>query len=223
MRLKSLMFSICCLALLTVSAAETGERDFEATVIMARQQCLLRRGEAKEKPLKLGNVLYAGDRVRTGFAGGMKLLLSSGTEFAMLPNSEMTMKKISKSDDENTVINLIKGTLQGAVHKMHGGGRIVIETINGITGIKGTEYQIEATDKYTELKVLSGEVLLTSPQGDSVIVGSGQKATSYRDRIGKLKRMNQAEAVALRSSFLVKVRDAKKNYLDRVRKAQEKK
>jgi ferric-dicitrate binding protein FerR (iron transport regulator) len=146
------------------------------------------------------------------------MILVDGSEFNMAHNSDMTLKSIGAHGAGGGIFRLLKGMMQGAVHKLADGEHLIIETPSGVAAVKGTQYQVEASDEKTELKVLSGRVDLSDPAGKGdLIVGPGQAAMSYPDRVGALRTMNRDEVESLKASFAVKVRQAQSDYLKRVK------
>jgi len=191
-----------------------------ATVVKVSPQARIFRAGGQGSPLHEGDAVQVGDRVATDAHGRLTLVLSDGSEVAMMNNSDFTVKALGQGGAGGGLLHLLKGIVQGAVHKLNG-QRFEIETATGVTAVKGTEYQVEAADGHTELKVLSGHVELRDAAGKSaVLVGPGQAALSYPDRVGALRTMNRDEVQALRDSFLARVRQAQGDYLKRVRAIQ---
>ncbi len=95
-----------------------------------------------------------------------------------------------------------------------------MRTSDAVVAVKGTQYQVEAGQAKTELKVLEGKVELANIKGGKPVdVGAGEAVLSYPDRVDAVRKMNFEEVKALRAAFKELVDKKKQEYAQRVREA----
>lgn len=216
MKIQASWLNVLFLALLAVPfAVRADEPASLATCIASVPKVDLIHG-SESRVLKMGASIYQGDRVKSGPLGSAGLVLSDGTVLRLSHNSETTLSPDAQSGS-SSLVELLKGLLLASVHKQ-GRSTFQIHSSQGVAAVKGTQLQVEASDSQTEVKVLSGVVELSSPAGGAPLsIGAGEKAVSYADRVGGLKKMNAAEIASLKVAFKDRVFQAKSNYSQRVK------
>ena len=131
-----------------------------------------------KKLVKEGDVLSVGSKIKVGADSELTLLFSSGTVSWVGENSvfsinefiqkgfERSDKKISELDEEvsssKLLLNLNVGDLIVDVKKLNKDSRLEIRTELGVAGIRGTSFQLIASELKSKLSVLTGSVTFKS-------------------------------------------------------------
>jgi hypothetical protein len=186
-----------------------------ATVTELRPQVEFHPASAEKKALRAGSSVYPGDRLVTQATGAVAFVTADGSLVRVGPHAEITLRDAAKG---HTLIGLARGLLQALVTKQ-GDGTFTVTTTNGIAGVKGTQWQIEAAADHSEVKVLSGTVEVKDPGADqTVLLHAGEGTISYKDRVAAVRKLDQAEIDALKRAFASRVFQARQDYADRVKK-----
>ena len=163
------------LPMLLVAALAAGARaDDAATAARGAMKVTQLEGEAKATakgggealPLIVGAVLHEGDVVQTGAGARVEIALASGT---VLRLGESTRAELREAPPEGGRfrLKLALGNFWAHVAKLVGGERFEVETENGVAGVRGTEFHVEAAPIGGEdlLRVYEGKVQCDSLPG----------------------------------------------------------
>lgn len=146
--------------------------------------------DGRWQPAGPGEVLAAGEAVRTGEGSRVAILLANGTQLKLNANSRLELKQVSPPAEGLTpvaaqVVQSILRVLGGEVWVRNGGEPLEIQTVPAVATIRGTEFNL-AVDPgdAARLAVLAGLVEFSNPQG-SVLVAANEQADV---RVGEAPR-----------------------------------
>lgn len=144
-----------------------------AIVIMVKGQVEVKREKARNfSELKLNDILYAGDQIKTGGDGQAAVATKSGAEVRLNSNSSF---EITASGDVGKP-GLLKLTLgQLWTRMLHSKAKLDVRTPSAVCAVRGTEADIEQRELLT-VKVYEGHVKLTN-SGGSQSLKAGQMST----------------------------------------------
>jgi ferric-dicitrate binding protein FerR (iron transport regulator) len=188
-----------------------------ATVYDVKPVAFAAQGTEEGKALFAGQALYQGQRVWTKPSGRAGVALADGSVLRLEGGADMIIEH--PVEGPGTLLKLARGLLRLVAAKQDG-RRLLIQTGSAVAGVKGTQYQIEAGDGKTEVKVLEGSVELKPISGGaSVLVNAQEAAVSYPDRVDAVRKLNAQEVKALKGAMKELVAQKKKEYTKRVRDA----
>ncbi len=182
----SLLFMAATLAL-GLGAADS-KRPAGTVTAMSGKVSVYSEGAKQGKTLKLGRVLYAGDRLTTGPNGKATMSLTDGTIFKINYNSDVTLRdKDSKGQSSERGIASIKialGQFWARITKKN--SKMEFETPNAVAAVKGTELggDIEA-DGDVHFYVKEGVVMVCAGK-ECEDVKAGQGVDTDGDKLGKV-------------------------------------
>ncbi len=129
-------------------------------------------------------VLYVEDHIRTRKESIAIIHFEDMNTWVMKPETEIV---IMTPPEKETKIGLVFGRLWNNTKKLLFEGTMEIETTQAVAGIKGTTFVLEADDKATTLKVISGTVKFTSKvSGESIDVTTGQEVVADAKGLGQV-------------------------------------
>jgi hypothetical protein len=200
------------------AAEPAPQPELAATVFGVKPVAARIQYDGKPGGLKVGNQLWLGDRLRLQPSGQVKLILADGSTLKVEGGSDLTLAKPEGA--LGSLLKLAQGLIRVVAAKQGLGQKLRVETQSAVVAVKGTQFQVEAQDGKSELKVLEGLVEINAPQGGTpTAVAAGEAVMSYPDRVDAVRTMNFKEVKALRSAFKDLVAQAKKDYAKRVREA----
>jgi hypothetical protein len=147
----------------------------EARPITAKVRAI--RGAAKYsdnghwKVLKVNDVLKPGATVQTAAESTVDLFVNNSV-IRITPDTTMALSKLLQNDTgvdklTETELYLKQGRILGNVKKLAGGSKYHVRTPNGITGIRGTDFDISS------YPLPNGQHKLTVTSIEGTLVGSG--------------------------------------------------
>ncbi len=96
------------------------------------------------KDLEVGELCGEGDRVRTGAASGLHLVLPDGSSFVLGENSEASLSLMGGGEEgSKTLLELAKGLMNTMVEKLKPGSSFEIHAGESVAAVKGTDFQVE--------------------------------------------------------------------------------
>lgn len=107
-------------------------------------------GEAGQ--VKVGDVVYLGDVVRTGADGRLGIAFADGTAFNLSSNARMALTEYVYDPNgkaNSTLFNLTNGTFTFMAGKIAKSGDMKIDTPVATMGIRGTTPHVEVSDDGT--------------------------------------------------------------------------
>jgi hypothetical protein len=127
-----------------------------------------------------GSELHEGDTVQTGGGGRVEISLAAGSIIRLGENSRVTLQ--AAQPQRAFSARLFVGNLWTKVHKLIAGERFEVETENGVAGVRGTEFRVEATAGQPDLlRVYEGVVKVGDAHveaGRELRFRSGEKAVA---------------------------------------------
>lgn len=153
----------------TVSASSHGQAIGVAETVIGEVygNNLLRRMKADES-------LIRDQRVRAGVASAADLRFLDNSRLKIGPRSELILDRLVYDPDASAIagtLNLVRGVLRFASSAVD--RNITFETPTATIGIRGTVFDLMATDRSTEIKVHEGRVEVDGPNG-TVSLSAGQ-------------------------------------------------
>lgn len=193
-----LLFLVCLLLLpiCSIAAEQTG-------LLVSVQGTVEVWRDGRWRLMQAGDALAAGEMVRTGEDSRAAVLLSSGIQLKLAPNSQVELKSLQPSNSSNPgVLSAISQAMQNLLRLLRGevwirsDQSLEVQTLSATATIRGTEFDLAVgPDDDARLMVLSGLVELHNPQG-SVQVAANEQATA---RLGQAPRktvlLNPIDAV----------------------------
>jgi hypothetical protein len=101
---------------------------------------------------KVGDLVYQGDRVRTGSDGRVSINFADDTSFNLSNNASMTLDEFvydPNGKSNSTVFNLSKGAFTFVAGKIAKNGDMKVETAVATMGIRGTTPHVEISEDGT--------------------------------------------------------------------------
>jgi hypothetical protein len=137
----------------------------DGKVILAHGDVVIRNAEASVKATP-GAVVHQGDQIRTGYDGGVRLLLGGNAVVDLAANTSMVVTRAGGASSE-TKLKVWSGRMWARVSSLFGGGsKFEVESPNAVAGVRGTEFVFDvAPDGGTEVTVLEGAVVVTARDG----------------------------------------------------------
>ena len=161
-------------------------------------------GNSVLRRLKTDEALLRDQRVRAGVDGAADLRFLDKSRLKIGPRSEIILDKFVYDPDTNAVegtLNLVRGVLRftsAAVDR-----NITFKTRAVVIGIRGTVFDLMATDRSTEIMVHEGRVEVATSRNGTISLTAGQSLTvtangiSLTTRESALMRASVSEMLAL--------------------------
>lgn len=151
---------------------------------------VLRVGEKRAKLVRLGEVVNAGDIVRTKSKSRAQLLFVDGTKINISQKSRIQIKEYMFNPDKTSrsVIKSFRGTIRAIVSKFFAKKNSLfnVETPTAIVGVKGTDFITSVLSPFkTDVMVLKGRVSVRNIDPaivNVVIVGPNQVINVLRNK-----------------------------------------
>ncbi len=157
-------------------AEQNGSR-WDARIVRATGSVsvlLASEGLSKPYPAQDGLPLFPGDSVTTGNDGQAFVTLSGRHSISVLPNSEITVSSVSKSE---TLFDLAMGRVLALISPLASTERLSIETPQAVAAVRGTEFGVDATASGASVGVFDeGRVEVYGPTG-RVMIGPHQETS----------------------------------------------
>ena len=165
-------------------------------------EVVLHPGEQVEVPLKLGEIVDAGDVIRTSFTGRVRIQFLGGSFLNVGPRSKMRLVKHDPANQQ-TDVNLNWGHLRGEAGKTT--ASMKVETATGAIEAAGAIFLVAADSKRTTACSVQGAVSVRNvdpgvsgavklADGQCTSVRAGQEPFSPRESAGVVQReMKQTE------------------------------
>lgn len=119
---------------------------------------LIRKGFETGLPLEdLYIPLYEGDTLTTGADSRLEVVFDDSTVLKLDPNCSLVIKKLFRAENNETIIELIKGRVTAIVKKLTENEEFKVKTKMAMAAVKGTEFIVDASDEDT-VAVFEGAV-----------------------------------------------------------------
>lgn len=161
------------------------------------------KGDAKsikEGPvaLHLGDVLSEGDRIVTGKGGSIDIGLTDSSVIRLKENSELVLKSLRQTEASQIRISLMSGKILNLVEKEKKNANYFVDTPTVVAAVRGTSFEVTASDKESTVFVVDGAVevtpLIHDKTGRALITGGLIIVTSEKvEVIQDLRRVKSEE------------------------------
>lgn len=139
-------------------AIESAAAETQAGVMKLLQgQVRVAAKDGTVRPAVSGEQLHATDRIVTGAASGVSVVLRDGTTLVLGPSSRADLKSFdfnSTTQEGSLVVALLEGSMRmmsGLIGKLHPES-VRIETRTALIGVRGTDFIVEADAPWWEAK-----------------------------------------------------------------------
>ncbi|MFT6633267.1 MAG: hypothetical protein ACJAS4_003237 [Bacteriovoracaceae bacterium] len=129
------------------------------------------------KKITKTTILKVGDTIQAkGKKSFIQIQNNLGSSF-LIKNGIM---KLVKFENDESIINLVKGKFFHYFDKKIGKGKFSVKTKHAVMGVRGTKYMIESNDKFDYLCVCEGSVAASRSKRDKTIfVNKGEDLFYY--------------------------------------------
>jgi hypothetical protein len=166
-----------------------------AEITGVRGEAFVRMGEGGWAWAAPGMKLVKGMEIRSGKDGLVAILVDDGTKFYVDEETTLTVAEMERPPEKTTldvILILIKGALFSDVTKRDG-TRFEVETTVSVTGVKGTQFEVNYDGASAVTKAYEGDVTVISTQtGDSVDLVAGEKASVSGGGLGETQVFEQS-------------------------------
>jgi formylglycine-generating enzyme required for sulfatase activity len=175
--------------------------------------------------IEAGDILPVGSLVTVGSDSETILLFSNGTITTVGENTHMIVrmffqdgfekseKKVADLEQEisssTLLLDLVIGDLVVDVRKLRKTSNFEITTRLGVAGIRGTQFQLVALDKSTELAVLTGKVNFTPSSKETRAVDTGKGILAQTGKELSIGDLGEAQKQSI-AQTIAKAKDAAK-------------
>ncbi|MFA5400523.1 MAG: FecR family protein [Dehalococcoidia bacterium] len=140
------------------------------------------------KAAKLDMVLPVGTHIRTEDDSACVMSFADLSTFVLESNGEIVLKS---PPDKDSDVQLIQGSMWTNLKKMFKEGSMEIEMNQAVAGIKGTTLVCEETGSKSTVKVLAGDVTVTSKTtGKQVNLAAGKMVSATSAGLGHVAGFN---------------------------------
>jgi ferric-dicitrate binding protein FerR (iron transport regulator) len=167
----SLLLSASLIGFGWLKYAPTANAD--AAVIERVEGGVYRIGDVDPAPLRAGDILRAGERIRTGKDARAKLRLSDGSLVELRERTEFSVKPGARG--LKALINRGAIIVQAAKRR---DGALSVATPDGVASVTGTTFSVNSGVKGSRVSVMEGEVRLESDGKENVLRPGDQMTTS---------------------------------------------
>lgn len=123
---------------------------------------LERYGQARPVILKTGDILIAGDFIRTGYGSRLEITLADQSTVRFDENTKFELAALAADpqQEQNVNVRMFIGKVWGSVKKrLRGRNRFQFSSKTCIAGVRGTTYRMNVDpDETVMLKVYQGEI-----------------------------------------------------------------
>jgi ferric-dicitrate binding protein FerR (iron transport regulator) len=167
--------------LLLVAAPLRADEGFAMTVALVEGGALLTPAAGGAAgPLAAGASLHDGETVQTLPGGRLEIAVSNGSVIRLGENSRL---RLGAAAGHGFSAKLFLGNLWTHVHKLLSTETFEVETENGVAGVRGTEFRVEAGGKGGDLlRVYEGAVEVKGAAGWVHRIEPGHELSFHRDR-----------------------------------------
>jgi ferric-dicitrate binding protein FerR (iron transport regulator) len=171
--------------LLALCAAATAANLAGSVVGLSGAVGLDRNGQ--RYTLRIGDPVYTDDTLQVASNAKLKLRLNDGSILSLAPGSTLRIDTFVADGGgrrQSAIVSLGQGLLRSVTAPAGQPAAFEVNTAVGISGVRSTDWFVEAGPGYQQVAVLSGSVSLTSrATGRGVVVpaGAGTRLEAGRD------------------------------------------
>ncbi|TLN19056.1 FecR domain-containing protein, partial [bacterium] len=134
-------------------------------------------------PLAEGDLVYSGDRLRTGADSSATLVFYEGSRTVISPDADLTLSVVNGGAGNaiQVVFDQTAGTTENSVVPLRGkDSTFLVHTNTGDASVRGTSFEVSVIDGKSRFEVDKGMVLVYNDQ-NAVLLTAGQASTSAED------------------------------------------
>ena len=147
-----------------------------ATVIALSGGAALFRANGDSADIKVGTLLYSGDRVVTASRQSCRIQFADKSELQVLADTEIVLDKLShhkKSGMVDTRVRLNSGSVDTHVEKQRVDSRYEIRTPAALTAVRGTAFRLSSDASQISRVMVSEGLVGVSADGVEIAVKNG--------------------------------------------------
>ncbi len=238
--MRNLRLSILILVIVSVACffgcskqdtIEVSEKILKAKVTLVKGKAFILRDDNPTKiKVRIGERILPNDVIITGKKSAVNVVIVNRGIFKIKENSNVSLKTLIKSDDENNVarIKITAGRIVLGLRKLKKNSTFEVETPTAVAGVRGTSFMVTVENKetsafpyfvkvrkkeeiVTKIAVLTGKVELINPKNprDNRIIASLRQATLKNDdfknvKIEKITRLSMNEISSIKDLSEIK-------------------
>lgn len=146
------------------------------------------RGSSAFKPLRVGLRVLAGDELRTGTQGRVRLRCADGSTLSVANQSRLRIERFETAPGQPRFASFwLKLGLVGQSVSPSPGGRWQVRTPTAVTAVRGTRYLLEVgADQATAVQVTEGEVAVAplNAPADAASAADSNEAYASKALVG---------------------------------------
>lgn len=173
----------------------------DGKVVLAHGEVVIRSADTSVKAVP-GTVVRQGDQVRTGYDGGVRLLLGGSAVVDLGANTSMVITRAGTSSSE-TRLKMWSGRMWARVSSLFGNNsKFEVESPNAVAGVRGTEFIFDVgPDGTTDVTVLDGAVAVTARDGGPArLLEIGDRVSSKDGKSLNAGKASESERHGLRAA-----------------------
>ena len=168
--------ALVLVALLSLSGARAGLAAVDAgEVLTMNGDCFAVAGDQRA-PLKMGDVVHAGDVIEVPEGARLKLRMTDGSVLSLASGTRMTIQTydVDATDQKRDAkLQLDTGLLRAVVNKISQPSTFEVSTATGVAAARSTDWFVEADPEAMRVGVLDGTVSLAALDAKGVAAANG--------------------------------------------------
>ena len=169
-------------ALVALAALPSWADEAETTVAYLHGEATATRGELGAFPLAVKTKLEAGDVIETAAGANLEIALPTGSTIRLGSNARLELQDEPQGSFR---ARLSLGNLWAKVVKLVGGSRFEVETQNGVAGVRGTEFRVNAqASGQAMVRVYEGKVQVKGASFEHLVLPGHELRFSARAQLG---------------------------------------
>lgn len=167
----------CLLALAACGVCFAQSRGAAGQISRMKPEVTVARAN-RDLPGSASMPIHWNDDVKTGPQGLARIILDDNSILTVSNNSSMHIEK----NPGGTRVKLDSGQMRARVAKQSAGRTFELRTGTAVCGVLGTDFEVESSEEFTQVRVHEGQVKMTSEKtGRSQVLNRGEVAHTVRD------------------------------------------
>jgi hypothetical protein len=121
-----------------------------------------------EKPARVGDILLAGDSIKTGADSIADIVFGTSGIIRVQPDSNINIAALMDEATGNTQMNMSNGKMNVTLAKLKKGD-FRVQTPTAVASVRGTTFRITADENAMKLDVVTGAVKVNPVQNNTVV------------------------------------------------------
>lgn len=174
-----LVLTLIASCLVPVSLVRAQEDAAVGSVQALEGEAYAIRSDLTEVDLAPGMNVFRADTVQTLVRALLEIEMIDGSRFTLGENTRVVLAEYAPGEEPRGRLGLVRGRLRATVSSVFSSrsDSFQVETSEGVMGVQGTDFLVEAAPGETRVYVYQGLVLVTSLDPDfpdGVLLGPGQ-------------------------------------------------